>query len=330
MKTRLIISKSNNPTFNLATEEYILRYTKNDAVLLYINSSSIITGKHQNAYAEVNLPFIIKNNIPLYRRISGGGTVYHDMGNINFSFIKTGEPDKLINFKKSTLPIVNSLNQLGLPAKHGERNDITLYNYKISGNASHLFKKRVMHHGTLLFDSNLENLNLALKTPDMKYNDNAVKSIKSRVVNIKEFINKDITTKEFIEKIASLLESDNYIENIERSLLTKEEEKKIIEIANKRYNREEWNYNYGPSYELNKSIKNNGVILSLNMEVKKGVIDKIKIDCNRNKYYDSIKVLEDIIINKKHNINTLKNYISHYNIDEKLDIKREELLMLFF
>ena len=159
----LIIRRHNtDPWFNLATEEFVLKNFDEDTFMLWRNAPSIIVGKHQNTLAEINLDYVKKNNIKVVRRLSGGGAVFHDLGNINFTFIKTGENGNLIDFKKYTEPILEVLLKMGINARFEGRNDLTIEGKKFSGNAEHIWKNRVLHHGTLLFSSHMANLSEAL------------------------------------------------------------------------------------------------------------------------------------------------------------------------
>ena len=192
-----ILSKISDPYFNLAAEEYLLKSRDEDFFLLYRNEPSIIVGKHQNALAEINWEFASKHKIKVARRLSGGGTVYHDPGNLNFSFIRKGLEGKLVDFKKYTAPIREVLSKMGIETKFEGHNSLTLNGFKVSGNAEHVFKKRVLHHGTLLFSSSLENLEEAIRTRPDQYSDKAVKSVRAEVANICESLDKKITIEEF-------------------------------------------------------------------------------------------------------------------------------------
>ena len=142
---RFIYSVSNNPYFNLATEEYFLKNSKEEMFFLYINEPCIVVGKHQNILSEINLQFVNENNIKLSRRISGGGTVYQDLNNLNFSYLHNCANIEKINYKKFTYPILESLRDMGLNVEFADRNDLIIDTKKISGNAMHIFKTRVLH-----------------------------------------------------------------------------------------------------------------------------------------------------------------------------------------
>ncbi|MCK5693684.1 MAG: lipoate--protein ligase family protein, partial [Bacteroidales bacterium] len=181
-----IISPYTNPYFNLAAEEYLLKSFQEDMFLLYRNRPSIVVGKHQNTLAEINLPFVQENEILVARRITGGGTVFHDLGNLNFAFFTSGKEGELVDYKRATTPIVEALKKMGLEVRLGKRNELLLKGLKISGTASHVFKQRVLHHGTLLFSSEMGKLSAALKSDKERFTDRAVKSVRSRVTNISD------------------------------------------------------------------------------------------------------------------------------------------------
>jgi lipoate-protein ligase A len=193
----LLQQTSTNPYFNIAAEEYLLKNFSDDIFTLYINEPSIIVGKHQNTLAEINQEFVRSQSIKVVRRLSGGGTVYHDLGNLNYSFIANGSEGKLVDFKKFTQPIVDVLLHLGIDAQLGGKNDIRIGERKISGNAEHIYKNRVLHHGTLLFSSELDNLNESIRVNPSTYTDKSVKSIRSNVANISDYLKDKITINEF-------------------------------------------------------------------------------------------------------------------------------------
>ena len=180
-----IKNDNTNPYFNLAAEEYVLRNFKENCFMLWRNRPSIIVGKHQNTLAEINVDYVKEKNIDVVRRLSGGGAVFHDLGNLNFTFIKNAEKEEaLVDFKKYVEPVLEVLQHLGVNAKFEGRNDIMIDGKKISGNAEHVFKKRVLHHGTLLFSSQMADLSNALKVNPLKYQDKGGKSVRSRVTNL--------------------------------------------------------------------------------------------------------------------------------------------------
>lgn len=264
-----------NPYFNIAAEEYVLKYFTEDVFMLWRNEPCIIVGKHQNTLAEINLDYIRENNIPVVRRITGGGTVFHDLGNLNFTFIKNGKADELVNFRKFTEPILEVLLLLGIEAKFEGRNDLTINGKKFSGNAEHVHKSRVLHHGTLLFSAQLGNLSKALKVDPSKFSDKAVKSVRSRVTNISEHLTQKMDVLEFKNRILQHIQEKHPEMKIVN--FSDEDVQKINELADEKYKTWEWNFGYSPKYNFHKRIKANGGNIEFNLEVKDGVIEQIKI-----------------------------------------------------
>ncbi|HLW08561.1 MAG TPA: lipoate--protein ligase [Marinilabiliaceae bacterium] len=320
---RSIISQSNDPSFNLATEEFLLRNSEQEIHFFYINKPSVIIGKHQNALAEINLAFLEENNIPLYRRQSGGGTVYHDFGNINFCFIRKGEQGDLVNFKRATQPIIEVLNQWNIPARNGERNDLLVNFKKISGNACHVFKRRVMHHGTLLYNSDLQRLNASLRNDPSKFKDRAVKSIRSEVMNISELYGKEITSKEFMQNLANAIISNNRF--IINSELTHDEQDGILKLQKDKYSTNEWNYNYGPNYEFRKRTVVENWVYAIHMKVERGRINSLSIKSN-NPDKNLINNMINSINGSFHQKETIADVITRFNNNEKT----KELVEIFF
>ena len=196
-----ITHSSTDPYFNLAAEEYVLKNFPDNCFMLWQNENTIVVGKHQNTLAEINMDYIREKTIKVVRRLSGGGAVYHDLGNLNFTFIMNGHEGHLVDFKKYTLPVIQVLQKLSVDARFQGKNSLTINGKKFSGNAEHIYRKRVLHHGTILFSSLTEDLQLALKVNPLKYKSKAVKSIRSRVTNVKEHLSQDIDLFRFRDMI---------------------------------------------------------------------------------------------------------------------------------
>lgn len=267
--------ENTDPWFNLAAEEYVLKNFTEDCFMLWRNANAIIVGKHQNTLAEINLDYVKEKNIKVVRRLSGGGTVYHDLGNLNFTFIMNGSDGQLVNFRKYTRPILDVMRKLGIDARFEGRNDLTIDGKKFSGNAEHVYKNRILHHGTLLFSSEISDLNNALRVNPLKYKDKAVKSVRSRVTNISEHLKKNISVTEFRNLIM------DHIMSVYSDCLAYEfsdtDLKSILELSENKYSRWEWNFGYSPQYAMQKMIKTNGGFIEIHLNVDNGIIREAKI-----------------------------------------------------
>lgn len=264
---------STDPFFNLALEEYLFKELEEDVLMLWRNERSIIVGKHQNALAEINRPYVLEHGIPVIRRLSGGGTVFHDPGNLNFSFLRTGERSKLVDFSRFVGPVIKALGEMGIKAHQGKRNDIRVGHKKISGNAEHTFRSRVLHHGTLLFSSELGMLMEALRVNPLKYTDKAIKSVQARVMNLSELL-EGVSLAEFRQKLFESL--CRQMEAVEPFELRPAVIGYVEKLASEKYRTWEWNYAYGPVYELHRSLHYMGKEYEFSMQVRKGKIVSVK------------------------------------------------------
>lgn len=190
-----------DPYYNLAVEEYLFRHAEDDVFMLWQNEPSVIVGKNQNTYAEVNLDYARESGINVCRRITGGGAVYHDLGNINYTFISTRGDTRALDFELFTRPIRHALKRLGVECSVSARNDIECRGAKFSGNAQHCEGGRILHHGTLLFDSDFSVMEMVLRVDKEKLTHHAVKSCRSRVVNLSELLAERITLGDFLSEI---------------------------------------------------------------------------------------------------------------------------------
>ncbi len=266
-------SKENNPFYNLALEELLLKNYKENFVLIYRNASSVIIGKHQIPYCETNIEYLTKNNINIARRLSGGGTVYHDKGNINFSFIVN--VDGKINSKDFTKVIISFLKTYNIDACANKRNDILINGKKISGNAEHIYKNRIIHHGTLLYDSDKNILQKALSSSYGRYRTKAVRSVRSTVCNIKEELKLNTDTAYFENLLLEFLYS--YYERGRSFRIYASDKKKIIDLINKKYSCFDWTFLYSPDYCFSTRIETPEGCVDIGFEVKKLEIHNVNI-----------------------------------------------------
>lgn len=267
-----------DPRINLAIEEYALKnldINDDGYLLFYINEPSIIIGKNQNTIEEINTEYVEKNGIHVVRRLSGGGAVYHDLGNLNYSFITKDEGDSFMNFRKFTEPVIKALEKLGIKAELQGRNDIVVEGRKISGNAQFATRGRMFTHGTLLFDSEIENVVSALKVRKDKIESKGIKSIRSRVANISEFLEEKMTTEQFKELLLRYIFDGQ--DPIPEYKMTEDDWKKINEISQKRYRNWDWNYGKSPKFNIQHSHRFPVGQIEFRLDVNKGLITGCKI-----------------------------------------------------
>lgn len=325
---RCINSEHTDPWFNLAAEEVLLRSRTEDYFLLYRNRPSIVVGKHQNTLAEINLPYVLENEIVVVRRISGGGTVFHDLGNINFAFITSGKEGELVNYRKHTLPIIEAMGKMGLKITMGKRNELLLGKQKISGTASHVFKHRALHHGTLLFSSEMENLSAALRVKPGKFEDRAVKSVRSEVTNISDHLVEKMDVVDFQKRV------HEYILGIMGGAMKYQYSPKDLDEINQlkqsKFSSWEWNFGYSPKYQFNKVFRIGSGEIVLHMNVEKGIIKEVDIEGDFLGTKD-VHALESILAGAIHDPATLRMRLSQVNVsDYIIGLENEALLSGLF
>ncbi|WP_353095963.1 lipoate--protein ligase [Tissierella praeacuta] len=311
-----VINNSNDPFFNHAAEEYLMNNFDDEVFMLWINKPSILIGRNQNTISEINLDYVKDNGIEVVRRLSGGGTVYNDLGNMNFTFISNrdlSEPQVKNGFEKFALPVIKALQSLGVNAVFTGRNDITIEDKKFSGNAQYFQKSKLLHHGTLLFDCDMSKLSLALKSKAVKFKDKSVKSVGARVTNILPYLDKSMTLEGFREYLKNYIINIHNIENIYE--FNKKDLKEINKIAKERFSTWEWNYGKSPEYRYENAVKYPSGVVEYNLDVEDGIISDISI------YGDffgeeDIKKLEFALIGVKHNIDELENRLKDINMDK--------------
>ncbi len=323
-----IIRHETDPYFNLAAEEYVLKHLQRDCFMLWQNDNAIIVGKHQNTLAEINVEYVKEKDIKVVRRLSGGGAVFHDMGNLNFTFIASGENHKLVDFRKFTLPILEVLRKLEVEAKFEGRNDLTIEGKKFSGNAEHVHKNRVLHHGTLLFSSVMADVSNALKVDPDKFNDKAVKSVRSRVTNISEHLKSPLTVLEFRDLILKhIMEATP---DAELYTFTPEDVEAITKLKDEKYITWGWNYGYSPKYNFKKAVKTSGGKLEVMLEVKDGIIEKVKFFGDYFNKLDPTEI-ENALIGLNHTHAAIEQSLSAFETELYfLNISRQELISALF
>ncbi|WP_373484248.1 lipoate--protein ligase [Acetobacterium sp.] len=266
--------KETDPQTNLAFEEYVFnQMDKNESYfLLWQNDNAVIVGKHQNTIEEINQEYIRANEIKVVRRLSGGGAVYHDLGNLNFTFIVNEDGQQQFDFQTFTRPLVDALKNLGVNAEFNSRNDIAIDGKKFSGNSQYAKRGRILHHGTILFNSNLATIQSALKVKKDKIESKAIKSVKSRVTNIADYLNEGYSLDDFK---AALLKAMFENDDLEQITLLEEEIQAIEQLKAEKYATWDWNYGKSPQYNLRKERKCDFGLITLLLQVVKGEIKEI-------------------------------------------------------
>lgn len=266
--------KTKNPYYNLAVEEYLLKHTDDEYILLWQNEPTVVIGKNQNAFAEVNLEYTKENAIHVARRITGGGAVYHDSGNLNYSYIAKKEGSE-IDFERFSRPVIDALQEMGISAVLSGRNDIIVGDRKISGNAQTTYGDRVLHHGTLLFNSNLDILSNALRVDEEKVKAKAIKSTRSRVANISEFLSKKTSLSDFVNTVKDFIIARYNAAEINI------EENDIVSKINTRNASKEWIFperDYLSRFSINSKKRYDFGIVAISLDMKNDLITAAKIE----------------------------------------------------
>lgn len=319
-----IYHESTDPYFNVATDEFIFKNIDEDCFMLWRNDNAIIVGQYQNTLAEINYDYVKKNNIAIVRRLSGGGAVYHDLGNLNFSFTQKGQDSNLSDFAKFTKPIIDVLQRLEVNARLEGKNDLMIDGLKISGNAEHIHKNKILHHGCLLFSSDLKNVSEALKINPVKYIDKAIKSVPKRVTNISEHLKSPLRVEAFAKKVMEYVLS--ITPNARLYEFTESDKKQIQKLRDEKYATPEWNFGRSPDYNFKKAIRTPGGLLEMNLLVKKGVIEEVKIygDFFSTQGIDSI---EAALINIPHQEQAIRKALAPFQINEHFKNVTEDNLI---
>ncbi|MBP6016046.1 MAG: lipoate--protein ligase [Candidatus Promineofilum sp.] len=265
-----IIRDETDPYFNLAAEEYVMQHFDRDCFMLWRNAPAVIVGRHQNTLAEINAEYVREHNIPVVRRMSGGGAVFHDLGNLNFTFVARGDHNTGLDFRRFTQPILDTLQGLGVDAQFEGRNDLTIDGRKFSGNAEYIRRGRILHHGTLLFSAQMSDVAAALRPDPAKFADKAVKSVRGRVTNISEHLPRPMTVLQFRDRLL-----DNVMTatpDAERYTFTDDDRAAITRLRDAKYVTWEWNYGYSPRYNFSKRMRTPGGTIEAALEVDEGVI----------------------------------------------------------
>lgn len=319
-----------DPRVNLAIEEFALKHLDiNETYLLfYINEPSIIIGKNQNTVEEINADYVREEGIHVVRRLSGGGAVYHDLGNLNFSFITKDDGNSFHDFKKFTDPVVKALKKLGVNAELSGRNDILADGKKISGNAQFSTKGRMFSHGTLLFDSEIENVVSALNVRMDKIESKGIKSIRSRVTNIREHLAEDLTMEEFKETLLSYLFEE--LDSVPKYELTEKDWEEIRKISRERYANWDWNYGKSPKFNVELSNRFAAGSVDIRLHIVKGIIQESKIFGDFFGVGD-VSDIENKLNGVRYDREAIENVLEDVNLEHYFgNVSRQEFLDLLY
>lgn len=310
--------ETRDPYFNLALEEVLLKNRKDEYLLLYINDPSVIIGKHQAAHREADTRFVFSNRIPVIRRISGGGTVFHDHGNLNYTFIRDSEEGKQVDFRKYTLPVIDFLASLGVDARLEGKSDIKVNGSKISGNAEHVFRNRVLHHGTLLFNTSISLMKNSIRTDKSCYTTRAVDSNPASVMNLIDRLNGTRDMDEFSNRMIHYLA--RYLPHPEFIRIRSNDEEEAASLAETRYRTWEWNFAYGPEYNFSKEFFLDNKHHSCIMNVKDGIVRRCVMTGS-----EKLKSVSSKMTGCRHMVHDLLNFFEK----ETTGISEEDIFNFF-
>ena len=324
-----IESRDTDPYHNLALEQFVFdTFKKENCFMLWQNHNSIIIGKHQNTPEEINAAFVKEKNITVARRLSGGGAVYHDLGNLNFTFVTAADTQKGIDFSAFYKPIQGALSALGVPVEISGRNDMTVEGKKFSGNAQYIKDGRIMHHGTILYDSDLEMLSRALKPGTDKIESKGIKSVQSRVTNIRPYMKTDMPLMDFWAAIKNYM-IDTFA--MREFILTPEQKTSVEELENNVYSRWSWNYGSSPPYTLRKAIRFEGCgKIEIFLDIERG--GRIKNIAFYGDFFGNRDPAELGEILSGHHLNEDDLHSALANVDVSQyfhSLKKEDFLALF-
>ena len=272
---RYLESPSRDPYFNLALEEYVFeRMDKSKSYfLLWQNDNTIVVGKYQNTAEEIDQAYVDAHHIRVARRLSGGGAVYHDRGNLNFTFIVDRADAPGLNFKVFVRPVVEALARFGVHAEFTGRNDLTIDGMKFSGNAQYARRGRLLHHGCIMLDSNLTSVADALRVKEAKFASKAVKSVRSRVTTINAHAPAPISMEDFKRALKECAMASG---ELEPCTLTEEDLAAIRKLRDEKYATWAWNYGFSPAYDMRREMKFPAGLVTAHLSAEGGKIKAVR------------------------------------------------------
>ncbi len=319
----LLLSSTNNPYWNLATEEFLLKNSDSDYIFLYVNKPTVVVGKHQIVQKEINASYIEESNILIARRLSGGGTVFHDEGNLNFSFLRSNKSVESVSYKEITQSIFDFLHFIGIDVSLSERNDFMLKGKKVSGSAMHIFKNRQLAHNTLLVNCDLNQLSTSLAGNAERFRDKSIPSVRSKVMNLVE-VKPELTVHLLTSKYTDYLQQE-FKQKIQVYTLTEQEKGEIGKISSEKYSTTDWIYNYSPKYIYRNSFGINDKTIAYTLEIEKGIILSLNIELT-NEIEEHILLAINSMIGTAHNYKALLEW---FNSGSKTLLERRLFASLF-
>lgn len=274
---KYIVNTSNDPAYNVALEAYAFqKLTDIDEIfILWINEPAIIIGRHQNTIQEINKEFIDKNGIHVVRRLSGGGAVYHDLNNLNYTIISNNTQEGAFDFQTFSKPVIDTLAKLGVKAEFTGRNDLEINGQKFAGNAQAYYKGRMMHHGCLLFDVDMSVLGQALKVSKDKIESKGIKSVRARVTNIVDHLSDKITVQEFSDAILAQMKEE-YPE-MDEYVLSDAELSEIQAMRDNQFATWDWTYGKASEYTIERGVRYPAGKITTYANVENSTIKSVKI-----------------------------------------------------
>ncbi len=308
---KVIAHSFTRPSFNLAVEEYLLKQTNDEVFMLWRNDRSVIVGRNQNTHAEINEDFVKNNNIAVIRRQTGGGAVFHDLGNLNYTFI-TRSKEHFNDYGYFAKTVIKTLADMGVNATLSGRNDMLIEGKKFSGNAQCAFGNAVMHHGTLMFSADISSLTDALKVNPLKIKSKGIASVKSRVTNICDHLKTKMSINEFAMRLKStVLESQGTYEYE----LTEEDIAQIEKLEKEKYATYEWNFGFKQEYSVTKEARFEGGTVSVCLQIKENKIENARIFGDYFGIKDIAKI-ENALIGLDYEPNAVKARLENFDIDD--------------
>lgn len=311
-----IVNKSNKPDYNIALEEYCLKnlLQHEKIFILWINEPAIIIGKHQNAFEEINADYVKKHNINVVRRISGGGAVYHDLNNLNYTIISNEEKGVDFDFKTFSQPVIDTLKELGVTAEFSGRNDILIDGKKICGNAQAYIKGRIMHHGCLLFNTELSVLAKALEIPKDIISSNATKSVRSAVDNILPNLPNKISVEEFADKL--LAHMKRKFPTMKEYTFSQQELAEIEKNRASKFGTWEWNWGKSPKFDINRHSRYTAGKIQVFANVKNSMIENIKFYGTFFGNNSNLEEIENALIGVRYTYTNIENKLKDLNFND--------------